>query len=335
MTTEAATNWHEARRYRAYELSEAGWNQRDIAKVLGVSKGAVSRWLASARLNGKKSLAARERHGAPRRLRPQDLWLLPDLLSHGAEAYGFPGAIWTCSRVARVISQEFGVSYDRSHVSRLLKEIGWSPQKPTVRASQRDESNIRYWRECTWPEVKHRARLERRELVFIDESGYYLLPFTARTYAPIGRTPVLKVFLTRDHLSIMSGVSPTGGLFTMIREDALNGDAAVMFLRHVRRCVDRKLLVIWDGSPIHRGKIMQNFLQNGAAKYIHLEALPPYAPDLNPDEGVWRYTKCADLRNICCLDLHELHRHVRGSYERLRRRPSLIKSFFSQAGLTL
>lgn len=335
MTTAASTDWMEARRYRALVLHKTGWRQRDIAQALGVTAGAVSQWLKSARLNGKKSLAAHDRPGAPRRLSQQDLWLLPDFLSHGAESYGFRGEIWTCGRVAQVIDQEFGVTYDRSHVSRLLKEIGWSPQKPMVRASQRDEKAIRHWRERTWPEVKQRARLERRELVFIDESGYYLLPFAARTYAPVGCPPVLKVFLTRDHLSIMSGISPSGSLFTMIREDSLNGEAAVMFLRHVRGCVERKLLVIWDGSPIHRGKIMQNFLLNGAAKHIHLEALPPYAPDLNPDEGVWQHTKCADLRNICCLDLHDLHLHVRGSYERLRRRPVLIQSFFARAGLAI
>lgn len=177
--------------------------------------------------------------------------------------------------------------------------------------------------------------MERRELVFIDESGYYLLPFVARTYAPMGCPPVLKVFQTRDHLSIMSGISPAGALFTMIRVDALDGEAAVTFLRHVRRCVDRKLLVVWDGSPIHRGQTMREFLENGAAKHIHLEALPPYAPDLNPDEGVWRHTKCADLRNVCCLDLADLHAHVRGAFERLRRRPALIQSFFAAANLAI
>lgn len=182
---------------------------------------------------------------------------------------------------------------------------------------------------------KKRARLERRELVCIDESGYYLLPFVARTYAPMGHTPVLNVVHTRDHLSIMSGISTCGALFTMIRLDPLDGEAAVAFLRHVRRCVDRKLLVVWDGSPIHRGRTMREFLENGAAKHIHLEALPPYAPDLNPDEGVWRHTKCVDLRNVCCLDLADLHVHVRGAFERLRRRPALIQSFFTAADLAL
>lgn len=151
----------------------------------------------------------------------------------------------------------------------------------------------------------------------------------------MGCTPVLKVLQTRDHLSVMSGISPAGALFTMIRIAALDGEAAVAFLRHVWRCVERKLLVVWDGSPIHRGRTMREFLENGAAKHIHLEALPPYAPELNPDEGVWRHTKCADLRNVCCLDLADLHTHVRGAFKRLRRHPAVIQSFFAQANLAI
>lgn len=154
MATAALTQWYEARRYRAWALCKQGWKQCDIAAALGVTAGAVSQWLKSVRQEGKTALAAQPRLGVPRRLNKQDLWLLPDMLSHGAEAYGFSGELWTCSRVGRVIEQEFGVTYDRTHVSRLLKQIGWTPQKPTVRASQRNEVAICAWRTHTWPEVK-------------------------------------------------------------------------------------------------------------------------------------------------------------------------------------
>lgn len=157
MATATSTQWYEARRYRAWALRKQGWKQCDIADALGVTPSAVSQWLKTARHEGQAALAAQPRSGAPRRLSKRDLWLLPDLLSHGAEAYGFPGELWTCSRVGRVIEQEFGVTYDRTHVSRLLKQIGWSPQKPTVRASQRDEVAICAWRTHTWPEVKKSA----------------------------------------------------------------------------------------------------------------------------------------------------------------------------------
>lgn len=121
----------------------------------------------------------------------------------------------------------------------------------------------------------------------------------------------------------------------MTREDALNGLDSIRFLKHLHSQTERKLLVIWDGSPIHRSKEVKMFLANGAAKQIHLERLPAYAPDLNPDEGTWQHLKRVELRNVCCSDLDHLRRELDLAITRLRRKPYLIKSFFNQAGLSL
>lgn len=121
----------------------------------------------------------------------------------------------------------------------------------------------------------------------------------------------------------------------MTRYEALNGLDSVHFLKHLLSQTDRKLLVIWDGSPIHRSIEVRTFLANGAAKQIHLERLPAYAPDLNPDEGTWRHLKRIELRNVCCFDLAHLHQQLTQAIPRLRRKPHLIQSFFAQAGLPI
>ena len=328
-------NWKEARRFHALKLKESGWKQSDIAIALKVSKGTVSQWFRKARAEGEQSLQLLSPPGRPPELVESQKRMIPDLLSHGAEAYGFRGAVWTCRRVKKVIEWEFGVSYHRSHVARLLKELRWTSQQPMERAAQRDEAEIQHWRTRTWFEIQKRAVLERRLLVFVDESGFYLLPAILRTYAPIGETPVLKVFHTRDHLSMMSAITPQGWLFTRTRYAALKGMDSVHFLTHVRSQTDRKLLVIWDGSPIHRNTDVRDFLTNGAAKQIHLERLPAYAPDLNPDEGTWRHLKRVELANVCCTDLLDLHSQVYLAVARLRRKPHIIQSFFAQAGLPI
>jgi transposase len=133
----------------------------------------------------------------------------------------------------------------------------------------------------------------------------------------------------------MSGITPHGWLFTMTRYDALNGFDSVHFLKHLLSQTDKKLLVIWDGSTIHRNDEVKSFLSSGAPKQIHLERLPAYAPDLNPDEGVWNHLKYVELCNTCCLDLIDLHQKLRLAILRLRRKPELIQSFFLQAGLDL
>src|SRR5712691_581594 len=242
----------EWRRFRALSLAQKGWSQDDIAEALGVSRMSVSRWLARARDGGPDALRAHPSPGAPPKLSAAQKALIPEFLWHGAEAYGFRGEVWTCARIAQVIAEEFGVRYHKGHVGKLLQELRWTPQVPIRRALQRDEEAIRRWRAEVWPELRQRARRERRVLVFQDESGFYLLPGVVRTYAPQARTPVLREKQTRDHLSVMGGMTPAGKVYTLARQESLNGLHSVEFLRHLLRVAGGRLLVIWDGSPIHR-----------------------------------------------------------------------------------
>jgi transposase len=325
----------EWRRYRALYLKQRGWIQRDIAEALDVSEVALSGWLARARDGGPESLRSRPVPGRPPRLSPAQRRSIPELLWHGPEAYGFRGQVWTCARVTRVIEVEFGVRYHKDHVGRLLKGLHWTPQQPIKRAIQRDDEAIQRWRDETWPELRRRARRERRTLVFEDESGFYLLPGVVKTYAPEGLTPVLREKQTRDHLSVMGGMTPEGKVYTLARQESLNGLHSIEFLIHLGRVASDRLLVIWDGSPIHRRAEVQEFV-SGTRGGVWLEALPGYAPDLNPwDEGGWHHLKDVEMRNLVCRDLDELHQELDLAVGRFRQKPHLVRSFFAQAGLKL
>src|SRR5258708_4706845 len=150
-TTSSPHDWKEWRRLRAWELKRQGWAQHDIAIALGASGGAVSQWMHAAAAGGRDALRHHTSPGPPAKLAPEQRRLIADCLWHGAEAYGFRGDVWTCARVAQVIDWEFGVSYHKDHVSRVLKELGWTPQIPITRAVQRDEEAIARWRTEVWP----------------------------------------------------------------------------------------------------------------------------------------------------------------------------------------
>ena len=155
-------NWKEARRLQAWRLKQQGWPQRQIAEALGVSEGAVSRWVTRVREGGPQALRHRPPPGAPPRLAPEQLARLPSLLERGPEAYGFRGQLWTRGRIAAVIQRAFGVSYHPRHVGRLCKAIRWSPQKPARRSRQRDEAAIAQWHDDTWPAIQRgRTRSSR------------------------------------------------------------------------------------------------------------------------------------------------------------------------------
>jgi transposase len=328
-------DWREWRRLRALHLKQQGWYQRDIAEALGVSEEAVSRWLARARDGGPEALLAHPAPGHPAKLSADQKRLIPEFLWHGAEAYGFRGQVWTRARIARVIEEEFGVRYHKGHVGRLLQELRWTPQVPIRRAIQRDEEAIRRWRGEVWPDLLRRARRERRVLVLEDESGFYLLPGLVRTYAPEAQTPVLREKQTRDHLSVMGGMTPEGKVYTLARQESLNGLHPVEFLLHLLRVAGERLLVIWDGSPIHRREAVREFVARTKGK-VWVEALPGYAPDLSPwDEGGWHHLKSVEMRNLVCRDLEELHQEFHLAVGRLRQKAHLVRSFFAQAGLKL
>ena len=166
----------------------------------------------------------------------------------------------------------------------------------------------------------------------MDQSGFYLLPAVVRTYAPVGHTPLLQEELSRDHLSAISAISLEGKLYMMEQERAFKAEDVVRFLKHLLHQIPGKLLVIWDGSPIHRGRAVKDYLTGGASKRLKLEQLPGYAPDLNPDEGVWKHLKCVELKNLCCESLAELKIELRKAKERLRHKRDVILGCIRQPG---
>jgi len=152
-----------------------------------------------------------------------------------------------------------------------------------------------------------------------------------RTYAPVGQTPVLRVPLSRDHLSAIGGITPEGRLFMQMQERAYCAEDVVAFLRLLLRKIPGKLLVIWDGASIHRAKVIKAFLAAGAAKRLHLERLPGYAPDLNPQEDVWNLLKRRELKNLCCQQLSEVRTALVRAKERLRHRRTILQACFLHA----
>ncbi len=157
-TSRSPRDWREARRLRAWDLKQQGWQQHTIAAALGVTPGAVSQWMRRAMAGGVDALRNRVRTGPTPRLTPEQRARIPEVLAGGAQAYGFVGEVWTTTRVAAVLEREFGVRYHPAHVSRLLRSVGWSVQRPIQRATQRDETAITAWYAERWPALKKGPR---------------------------------------------------------------------------------------------------------------------------------------------------------------------------------
>lgn len=169
--------------------------------------------------------------------------------------------------------------------------------------------------------------------MLVDESGFYPLPAVALTWAPRGQTPILSEWQTRDHLSVISGITRDGRCAFRTYKTAINGELAARFLKHLQHTIGERLLVIWDGSPIHRCRAVKDVLEQAPGQ-IWLERLPGYAPDLNPDEAVWQHLKNVQLANVCSPDLDTHRQELRNAIRRFKRRQDhLIPAFFTNVGL--
>jgi len=329
-TTERGRSWLEERRRQAWELKTKGWPQNKIAEALGVTEGAVSQWLKRGRRGGVEALRARKRGGSRPELGAKERCRLLELLERGAEAFGFEGEVWTLPRIAELIRREFGVHHHPAHVSKILHRCGWSPQKPTIRAAERDEAEIAAWKEA------HRSDAQKAEkrgetLAFLDESGVRLLPTVVRTWAPKARSPILRPRVRRRHLSVISAVTHDGRLYVGLQDRAYKSQDVVHFLKHLLRWIPGKLVVYWDRSNIHGGPPMQDFLASPEGTRIRVVRLPAYAPELNPDELVWRQLKRIELRNLCCCNISELAIAVRRAVGHIQRRRALLAAFVRHA----
>jgi transposase len=328
----------ERRRRQAVESIHQGESPEVVARVVGVNRCSVYRWLKLAR--NPDGLAAKPHVGPAPRLSPNQLQRLETLLLQGAKAHGWRNQLWTCVRVVQLIQRHFGIRFHHDHVGRFLRDrLKWSPQKPRRQARERDEVAIDFWKYVRFPKIAAAARRRGAHLVFLDESGFMLTPTLRRTWAPRGSKPVLHCWDRRDRLSAISciTVSPRAGrlnLYFDLLSHNVHGEDVVAFLRRLKAQLGGPLTVLWDGSNVHsKAKVVKAFLAEHPE--IVAENLPAYAPELNPDEMVWGWSKNGRLANLAAEDTDQLAEEVIDELLYLRKNRHLLVSFLAKAGFRL
>lgn len=171
-----------------------------------------------------------------------------------------------------------------------------------------------------------KARIRRAAVVLLDESGASQLPVVRRTWAPKGETPALVHNFNWKRISMISRITPTGKLYFRLFPGTIKKEQVILFMEDLRLTVRRHLFVLWDGAPPHRSGLVTEYLRSRRDRFTVFR-LPPYAPDLNPDEKVWSQLKYHELSNYAPRTAEELDRKVRHVLGKIARRPGLIRSF--------
>ena len=320
-------------RRTAVRLVAEGRSKTEVAGLLGVARETVGRWVKAHGRGGDQALDARRRGRRPGHTKLTDaeqLRIAKLVAGKNPDQLMLPGFLWTRTRVAELIVRELGVEVSEETVGRYLRAWGFSPQKPMRRAYEQSDAAVRRWLEEAYPAIEKAARRQRAEILWVDESGLRSDHTAGRTWAPIGQTPVTKGTGKRFKANLIAAISNTGTLRFRVFDERFSGPIFLDFLRRlVKDAKGRKLMVILDGHPAHRARVVRDYVAANPA-LIELHFLPGYSPELNPAECLNQDVKTNALGKRRPLNVGELKADVRRFLRSAQRTPARVARYFQE-----
>lgn len=307
---------------------EDGEKPSEVMRSLGLCRTSIYPWLRAHKRKGRAALLMRKACGPrPKLTTPQRQQVRRWIIGQDPRQYGFHFGLWTRQIVAQLIAEKFGVHLKLTAVGRLLAQLDITPQKPLRRADERDPKAVAEWLEQDYPRLRRRARKHGATIFFLDEAGFSSEPNLGRTYGLKGQTPVVKTTGQRQRVSAISAVSAKGGFWSQVYTGMLNAGRFVEFLKDFRRGGRSKVFLVVDGHPSHRAKVVAAYVAACRGE-LELHFLPPYAPDLNPDEFVWQYAKTNGVAKQPLKRNESLKERVSADLSAIKANAKLVRSFF-------
>jgi transposase len=315
-------------RITAVKRVEAGESPEDVIKAIGFERVCIYRWLAQYRSGGIKALKAKKVTGRPPLLTSKQLRkLYLAIAEKNPLQYKLPFVLWTVALVREVILKVFKVRMSEVSVWRTLKALGLTPQRPLRRAYQQDPIAVKKFVDEEYPEIKKRAKHYRATIYWGDEASIRSDYHSGTTWAPKGKTPIVKTTGARFRINMISAVSSKGKLRFMVTEKTLKVGIFITFLKRLIRDEKKRVFLIVDDHPVHKAKKVKEFIKLSKGK-IELFFLPGYSPELNPDEYVWNHVKNHTVGKMRVVGPDQLKKLVLAALGRLARVPGIILGFF-------
>ena len=300
-----------------------------VARVFRVPLRSIFRWLEWYRHGGWDALRDDVRHGRPAKVNAQVIKWLYEVISGGdPRQLQFEFCLWTLAIIRTALKKCHGIEVSKSSVSRLLAQMGLTPQVPVYRSYKRSPAKVRYYLKKRFPGAVALAKRLGAEIYFVDESRVRADSHRGTTWAPIGETPEVEDSGERFGINLISAVSARGALHFRSFEGRMNSEKFIGFLRDLRHDAGRPIVVIMDGGSYHTSGMVKRFArEEGQPAGIHLFRLPPYSPELNPDEQVWNHAK-SRLGRLFIDTKSALREAVENIMFAIQRSIDLVKSFF-------
>jgi transposase len=315
-------------RLLAVDRVRAGERPSVVAKSFGIYRTSIYKWLRTDKKRGREALKSTKAQGpTPKLTDRQKLQVRRWIVGKDPRQYGFDFGLWTRSIVAALIQDRFAVALTLPSIGRLLASLDITPQKPLRRAYERDEAEVQKWKEEKYPALRKRAKQRGADIFFLDEVGVRSDSPLGRTYGLKGRTPVVKTSGQRQKVNAISAVNAKGAFWYKVYGGMLTAALFILMLKDLSKGRQRPLLLVIDGLPAHKAKSVAKYVQSTKGR-LELHFLPPYAPDLNPDEFVWSHLKQNGTSKKPLRKNEALRERVDGDLSEIKRDRTLVRSFF-------
>jgi transposase len=321
-------------RAMAIRLIEAKRPYSEVAEILGVGESTVFEWWRNYRREGDSGIETKEAPGRPPSLSAHQLQELGALVAGTVPSqFGYGVGLWTRDIIADLIRKRFRVALTAVTVGRIMKSLGFSPQKPLYRAFQQDPEKVKEWKENTYPKIRKDAAAQGARVFFADESVIRTDFHAGTTWAPVGQTPVVESTGDRKSVMMASAVSPRGELRFHIHEGSFKSEHFIDFCKQLMNDSPGNTFLIVDGSSVHKAAKVKRFVQATEGK-LQLFFLPPYSPDLNPDEWVWKNVKHDTIGRTVIRGKDDLKAKAISALRHLQKTPQKVRGFFGDPKLS-
>jgi transposase len=316
------------RKLAVRRVIEGGEAPSEVMKSLGLCRTTIYPWLRKFEEEGWKALAERIAQGPePKLTEKQGQQVKRWILGRDPRQYGFDFGLWSRRIVQALIQEKMGIELGLTAVGRLLAGLEITPQKPLRRAYERDPAAVDHWVKESYPALKKRAKRLGASIFFLDEAGFQSDPPLGRTYGLKGKTPVVTTSGQRQSLNVISAVNARGEFWAATYTGKLDAEAFVVFLQNFVKGRTGKVFLVVDGHPAHKAKVVKSYVQSLEGR-LELHFLPPYAPDLNPDEFVWSYMKTNGVSKKPLKQNESLRKRIEEDLNAIKRDRRLVQSFF-------
>ena len=318
-------------RKQVVRLRRRGLANNEVAEIVGISEAHASTIWQKYQNGGIEAIKPGKRgrrNGAQRVLdAEQEIAVQNMLVDKAPDQLKLPFALWTRDAVRLVIKKYYRLDLPLRTITDYLKRWGFTPQKPAKRAYEQDPEKLKQWFEAGYPEVTARARKEKAEIHWGDETGINNQAYHARGFAPKGKTPIVRLTAKRSSINMISSITNKGKVRFMLYRETMTSRVLIRLISRLIKDVDRKVFLILDNHRVHHSTLVRAWLDRHQ-KQIEVFFIPPYSPEYNPDEYLNGDLK-RDIRSgLPARNAMDLEKKTRSFMKRLQRRPLHVQSYF-------